>query len=135
MEQLKACVSAVKAAFPEVPVHTETVRQAKELPCFFLKESGRELLPEVNGYYRLVRSYEVRYHSGGGYADCMAVAEVLDTCLHKVDGLRGRRGDFEIAEGVLTVVYTYSCRCRLAEPEPAEKMAKLTVKMELGAGL
>ena len=132
MEQLLCCVQAINQAFPDYPVFVEPVSQQKTLPCFFVKEIERKLEPELGDYYRLSRSYEVCYYDAEGkYENCMAVAADLDLALQRLDGSRGRRESFSIKEGVLTVVYSYSGRCKLEQKQPAEKMAKMNIKMEL----
>ncbi|MGI5824454.1 MAG: phage tail terminator family protein [Bacillota bacterium] len=132
MEQLRAIVKILTAAFPGYGIFTEKVKAVGNSPCFFVKEKECCLSRELNGVYRLREVFTVSYYNPErNIKDCMRVGELLDFCLKKVDGVWGKKLTSEISDGILNTEYEYSVRVRLAKPENKEKMQNVKIGMEM----
>lgn len=135
MEQLKALVDTLEDAFPQYKVFTEKVKAVGNLSCFYVKASDSSLQKELNEVYRLIEKFEIAYYDADkSNKKCVSMNENLDYHLKKVGGLAGKKNKFEIKDGVLKVVYEYSCRVRLGETVAKSKMNEMKIGMEMVLG-
>ncbi|BFH65070.1 MULTISPECIES: phage tail terminator family protein [Paenibacillus] len=124
--------AALNAAFPQVPISGEEIKQDLDPPRFFVRFLEPSHKQELGQRYRREHPFVVQYFSTErGNEDMYAMAEELTTALKWID-IGGRRWPgkgmyFKITEEVLHFFVTYSL---LVWEHPPDTSKMQTLKQE-----
>lgn len=123
--------TALDAAFPDIRIHGEEIKQGLNPPCFFVRLLQPAHTQELDRRYMRYHPFVVRYFPAAGNAEMYDMAEQLTAALQQIDvagrPVRGVGMRFEIVDGVLHFFVDYDFHVWQPRPDdPA--MASLDVQ-------
>ena len=104
---------ALRAAYPEAQIESDTIEQGLAPPAFLVLLVSAESAPVVHIRYRRMPRFDILYFPKAGREECYATADALCSILEVImlpdgDRIRGTDMSFEITDGVLHFLVSYN---------------------------
>lgn len=114
--------AALNAAFPNIPIMVEEIKQSLTPPCFFVKLLEPEHTQELGRRYARVHPFDVHYFAPERSNDGMYdMAEQLTEVLQQIEvagrPIRGTGMRFEIVDEVLHFFVEYNFHVWAPKPD------------------
>lgn len=124
--------AALDAAFPDVRIMGEEIKQGLNPPCFFVRLLEPEHTQELGRRYMRLHPFAVRYYGvDRANEDYYDMAERLTSILQQIDVngvlVRGSEMNFEIVDEVLHFFVNYNFLVWESTPE-VPKMQELDIQ-------
>jgi hypothetical protein len=117
---------ALHNSFPDIHIHTETIEQGFQRPCFYLAEISASQTLERGNRYEADHLIDVHYFGGGELRKVASkLYDVLEIIHVQGKQIRGNNMNHQIVDGVLHFFVTYSYYLAGNEPQ-ADKMEEIT---------
>lgn len=104
---------ALRAAYPEAQIESDTIEQGLTAPAFLVLLVSAESAPVIGVRYRRMPRFDILYFPKAGREECYATADFLCDILEVItlpdgDRIRGTDISFEITDGVLHFLVSYN---------------------------
>lgn len=113
--------AALDAAFPDIEIHGEEIKQGLNPPCYFVRLLQPAHTHELGRRYMRYHPVLVRYFPAGGNQEMYGMAEQLTEALRQIvvvgHPVRGTGMRFEIVDGVLHFFVDYNFHIWESRPD------------------
>lgn len=124
---------ALRKAFPESHIESNTIKQGLRQPAFLVLLVTAQIAKQPSNRKKRLARFDITYFPKCGREECYAVADTLGEILALIDlpsgdKLHGTDMDFSLTDGVLHFLVSYNHFTR--EQTEEERMEKLKIEQE-----
>lgn len=114
---------ALRAAYPECQIESDTIEQGLTPPAFLVLLVDVAQVKQIGERWKRLPRFDILYFPKKGREECYAAADNLCTVLELItlpggDLLRGTEISFEVTDGVLHFMVSYNHFVRRETEEP-----------------